>query len=86
MFESFKKKIAKYLIKKKFIKASSEVSFNNFMKQSVRFLIIMPENEHDFNHCFDVAKYLATKDKSVTVLCQAPRVSTIIGKEKYKII
>lgn len=86
MFESIKKKIAKYLIKRKFIKTSSEVIFNNFMNESVRFLIIMPENEHDFNHSFDIAKYLVAKDKSVTVLCQAPRVSTIIGKEKYKIM
>ena len=86
MFESIKKKIAQYIIKRKFLSNSSEVNFNNFFKESVSFLVIMPINEHDFVFTFEILKYLKIHDKSVTVLCQAPRVNTIPEKEKFKII
>lgn len=85
MFESIKKKIARYLIKRKFIHNSPEVSFNNFFNESIRFLIIMPASESDFNHTFDLIKYLGILRKSITILCHAPRVSTIPEREKYRI-
>lgn len=86
MFESIKKRIAKYLIIKKFTSGSGEVNFNNFFKESLSFLIIMPSNEHDFNFTFEILKYLETQNKNVTILCQAVRVNTIPQKDKYKII
>ena len=86
MFESIKKRIAQYLIKRKFAGNSKEVSFNNFLKESVKFLIIMPANENDFIHTYDIIKYLEIHRKSVTIFCQAHRISTIPEKEKYKFI
>lgn len=86
MFETIKKKIARYLIKRKFIRHSPEINFNKFFSESIKFLIIMPSSESDFNHTFEMIKYLGIHRKNITILCNAPRVSTIPEREKYKII
>lgn len=86
MFESLKKKIGSYIIKKRFLKDSQEVNFNNFIKDSLTFFVIMPANEHDIVNTFEILNLLIQQGKSITILCYAPRINTIPTKEKYKFI
>lgn len=64
MFESLKKKLAEYFIRKRFLdKESNEINFNNFFTNSIKILVIMPEDEIDFQSSFSVLKFLKEHKK-----------------------
>lgn len=87
MFEKLKYRIAVYHIKRKYIKKNtSPIPFNNFSKEAISYLVIVPENDEDFKNSFLIIRYLAEKGKSVTLFISEHRYSLIPEKEKYRVL
>lgn len=87
MIDEIKKKIAQVIIDKSFKhKPKEEQSFANFYKRSFNIIIIMPEDEHDFNHSFAVLKYLEETKKNSVILTYEYRVSLIPAKYRPHVI
>lgn len=87
MFENIKKRIAIYLIKKRYInKNQSPVAFADFNKKALSYLVIVPENDEDFKNSFLVIRYLVSIGKSVTLFISEHKYSVIPEKEKYKVL
>lgn len=68
MFEEFKNRIGYFIFRKKMLKNfDDKFTFNNFVEESVNYLLILPLNDLDFNNSFDVAKYFQIHKKNVTL-------------------
>jgi len=87
MIEVIKKKIAQLVINRTFKNVhNGEQSFANFYKRSFNIMVVMPEDEHDFNHSFAVLKYLEESKKNPVLLTYDYRVSLIPVKYKTRVI
>ena len=87
MFENLKLKLARFIVRRKYLKKNLEpIIFNNSITQAVYFLIVLPESEKEFRLSFDLLKFFLIHHKSVTVFVPEHRVGLIPEKEKYKII
>jgi hypothetical protein len=87
MFENIKYRIAVSMVKRKFIKKNfSPLPFNNFTKEAINYLVIVPENDEDFKNSFMIIKYLAEKGKSVTLFISEHMYSIIPEKERYRVL
>ncbi len=68
MISYFQNKIADYIVNKRLKhKAETEQSFSNLLKKSFTFLVVMPENEKDFQNCKHVLEFLDEHGKHITV-------------------
>ena len=68
MSSSIKRKIALFLAKRRFFnKKLGAVSFNKFITNSEKFLLILPTSGADLLESVDVCKYLLTHQKDVTL-------------------
>lgn len=87
MFEKLKYRMALYTIKSKFIKSGGNpVPFNNFTKNALTYLVIIPENDEDFKNSFVIVKYLMEMKKSVTLFISEHRYSLVPEREKYRVL
>lgn len=73
-----KEKAARFIIKNK-IKRDVFVpqSFSNIMAEMVNFLLLMPENDEDFNNSGIVLNYLVDMHKEISLLTKDFRVSKL---------
>lgn len=68
MFEDIKNRIGYFIFRKKMLKNfDDKFSFNNFVEESLDYILILPLNDLDFNNSFDVAKYFQIHKKNVTL-------------------
>jgi hypothetical protein len=87
LFEEYKNKLGYYIFKKKmFRKFDDNFSFNNFVENSVDYILILPLNELDFKNSFDVAKYFKIHKKNVTLFLPEYRKNLISISNEYKTI
>jgi ADP-heptose:LPS heptosyltransferase len=87
MIDEIKKRIAKVIINRSLKEnTGGKRSFTNFYKKSFNILIIMPEDEFDFNHSFAVLKYIEESKKNPVILTYDYRVSLIPAKYRPRVI
>lgn len=87
MFEEFKNRIGYFIFKKKMLKNfDDKFTFNNFVEESVNYLLILPLNDLDFNNSFDVAKYFQIHKKNVTLFLPEHRKNLIRLSGNYETI
>ncbi len=78
MINSIKLKIAYFIVKKKLKhKESEKQSFKDLLKNSYRFLILMPENKIHFNQASEVLKFFEALNKDITVFTNDFRVNLL---------
>ena len=81
MINYIKEKIAYFIIEKRLKNNnSSGRSFSNFLNKTFTFLVIMPEEENDFQKSMEVLKYLNEKGKNITIFSYDFRRSLINQK------
>ena len=81
MINYIKEKIAYFIIDKRLKNNnSSGRSFSNFLNKTFTFLVIMPEEEKDFQKSMEVLKYLDEKGKNITIFSYDFRRSLINQK------
>ncbi len=67
MLEKLRIKMGHWIIRKKFLKPiGSPLNFNQEIKNSKNYLLILPQTEDEIYHALIIADYLLTKDKSIT--------------------
>lgn len=67
MLEKLRLKMGHWIIRKKFLKPSnSPLNFNQEIKNSKNYLLILPQTEEDIYYSLVIADYLLTKDKIIT--------------------
>jgi len=87
MFEKFKFRMAVRTIRRKFIKSGEPpVNFNDFNKNALNYLVIIPENDEDFKNSFIVVKHLVELKKNVTLFISEHRYSLVPEREKYRVM
>lgn len=87
MINLIKKLTAGYIIKKE-IPQRKEITipFSHAVSRSHNFLLIMPEDEHDFFHSVPLAKYLESHRKVVTIFTYDFKIGLIPEKHKFRFI
>ncbi len=87
MFENLKLKLARIIVRKKYLKKNLEpIIFNKIITDAQDFLIIMPESDTDFYHAQDLLRYLLIHRKSVTLFLPEHKYNLMPEKDKYKFI
>ena len=82
-----KKKIAEYIVNKSIKERKINYqSFTQFYKKSSNILVFMPEDEAEFNHCFQVLKFLEQTKKNAFIFTNDFRVSLIPLKYRPHVI
>jgi len=83
MMAYFKNIIANFIVNRKLKhKQDEKQSFSNLLKKSFTFLVIMPENENDFQRSFEVLKFLSDEEKHITIFSYDFRRNLI--NQKYR--
>ncbi len=86
MITSIKKKIASLIINNRLKhRLSEKKDFTSFFKNSFTFLVLMPSEEHDFNHALEVLNFLDEYKKQIYVMTYDYRVSLLPAKFKVKV-
>ncbi len=87
MFETLKKRIASFLVKRRYLSQKREIkSFNEFITNSHYVIFIMPSNEKEFSNCFDIIKYFQIHKKIITLFLPESDVNLIPDKDYYRLI
>lgn len=87
MFESLKKKIAYFIVNRRMKESHTAAqSFNNLFASSYNFLVIMPEDENDFQQAVDVLSFLYESGKNFAVFTYDYRVSLIPAKFRRAVV
>ena len=87
MFEGLKKKIAHFIIQKKYLlKSSKEFSFNKVISNANDLLFVMPKDDKDFFSSFEILKYYQIHKKAITLFLPEHKYSLVPDKEKFKFI
>jgi hypothetical protein len=87
MLEKLKKRLAHFIIKKKYLKKVTEaICFNGFITKSHNLLIIMPKEDKDFFYALDILRYYQIHKKNITLFLQEHKYNPIPEKEKFKFI
>lgn len=87
MIEKLKGKIGQLFVKKNLKEVKHQVqSFRNFFKKSFSFLILMPEDETDFNYSVEVIRFLEANKKHFHILTYDYRVSLLPLKIRPQVI
>jgi len=87
MIGIIKDKIAQSMINWKLKEKPKErQTFTGFLKKSFNFLILLPEDEHDFNNSFNILKYLDDNRKVMWILTNDFRVSLVPIKYRHHVI
>lgn len=68
MFEKLKRKIAHFILSRKYLNRNNEaIYFNNILSTSNNFFVILPSEDNDKNNSLDLIKYLLIHKKNVTI-------------------
>jgi hypothetical protein len=87
MFEGIKRKIAHYILRKKYLRKDvKQSSFNHVISGANDFFIVMPRDDKDFYHSLDILKYFQIHRKVITLFLPEHKYGLIPEKEKYKCI
>lgn len=87
MFEGLKRKIAHYIVYRKYLRKNiQQLVFTNIISDSRDLLIVMPKDDKDFSYSLDILKYYHIHKKVITLFVPEYKYSLIPDKEKYKII
>jgi hypothetical protein len=87
MFETLKKKYARFVIRRKFLrKHQKALSFNKILSNSREFFIVLPQRDHDFNQALDIIKYFLIYKKVITLFLPEHKYGLIPEREKYRVI
>ena len=87
MFEGLKKKIAYYLVKRKYQRKNiPQMVFTNIITDSHDLFIIMPKDDKDFFHSLDILKYYQIHKKIITLFLPEYKYNLIPDREKFKFI
>lgn len=87
MFEIIKNKIAHFILKRKYIKIKTSVtSFNQFFTKTRDCLILMPNDETDFNHSLNFLKFLISHGKQVSICLAEHKYSILPSKKDFNTI
>ena len=87
MFEGLKRKIAHYLIRRKYLRKNiQQLVFTNIISGSHDLFIVMPKEDKDFFHSLDILKYYQIHKKVITLFLPEYKYSLIPEKEKFKFI
>lgn len=85
MFERLKKRIAKFIIARKYLKKNWEaLSFRDSIKKSVTALIILPSNDADFHSAFKVVEHLFQSGKALTLCIKEHKYNEIPKNDRFK--
>ncbi len=85
MLEELKRKIAHYLIKKKYLRHSPEaIAFKSVIKDAKEVFVIMPFNEVDFADSLELVKYFHIHKKDITIFLSEGRQSSVPLSHNYK--
>lgn len=85
IIDNLKNIISTGLINKELKKKNNEIkSFTGTLRKSFSIFVIMPQNEADFNHCFDVLKFLEQNKKHLTIFMNDFKVSLLPQSLKSK--
>jgi hypothetical protein len=84
---AIKKKIAEFIVNRS-VKGRkiNYQSFAQFYRKSFNILVFMPEDEAEFNHCFQVLKFLEQTKKNAFIFTHDFRVSLIPLKYRPHVI
>ena len=87
MFEKLKLRLARIIVRKRYLKKNLEpIVFNKIISNAQDFLILMPESDTDFYHSQDLLKFLTIHRKSVTLFLPEHKYNLMPEKDKYKFI
>ncbi|MCX6168815.1 MAG: hypothetical protein NTX65_05725 [Ignavibacteriales bacterium] len=87
MFEGLKKKIAHFIIKKKYLRRNiGEFSFNNVISNARDLLFLMPKDDKDFISSLEILKYYQIHKKVITLFLPEHKYNIVPEKEKYKFV
>ena len=68
MFEGLKRKIAHFIIRKKYLRKNIKgISLNHVISNSNDLFFIMPKNDKDFFHSLEILKYYQIHKKIITL-------------------
>ncbi len=85
MFEGLKKKIAHFIIKKKYLRKNSrEFSFNNVISNANDLFFVMPKDDKDFFSSLEILKYYQIHKKVITLFLSEHKYSLVSEREKFK--
>ncbi len=85
MIKGIKKIFRSFLIKRKFLKGESpKLKFNNFFNSSNSFLLLMPDENSEFNNSLDIPRYLNSIGKDITLFCSIDKASRVESAYKFK--
>lgn len=87
MLENLKKKIARHLIKKRYLsRHDKSVAFNKIVSDSLDFLVVMPANDDEFIHSAEVLRYLLIHKKNVSLFIPEHKINVLSDKSRFKCI
>ena len=88
IIDTIKKKIAKFIVNRSIKEKKNNYpgSFAHFYRKSFNILVLMPEDEAEFNHCFQVLKFLEQTKKNAYIFIHDFRVSLIPIKYRPHVI
>ncbi|MCX7798336.1 MAG: hypothetical protein N2249_06915 [Melioribacter sp.] len=87
MFENIKRRLAHYLLSKKYLsKNGKHLQFNKIISNSRSFLIILPEEINELNSSLDLVKYLLIHKKSITIFMNEKNYNSFPAKDKFNFI
>ncbi len=87
MFEALKRKIAHFVIQRRYLRKNLEqVNFTNIIRDARYLFFVMPKEDKDFYHSLDILKYYQIHKKIITLFLPESKYSLIPEKEKYKFI
>ncbi len=87
MIQEAKKNLAKIIFEKKYLSdIYNKQLFNSFLEDANKFLFLLPGNDKDFKHAFDVVKYFQIHKKEVSLFLPEYAINLIIDSRKYKFI
>jgi hypothetical protein len=85
IFDNIKNIISGSIINKELKKKENDLkSFNGSFKKAFNIFVIMPQNETDFHHCFEVLKFLEQNKKHIVIFLNDFRVSLLPQSLKSK--
>ncbi|MBX3008735.1 MAG: hypothetical protein KF816_12000 [Melioribacteraceae bacterium] len=85
MFEKLKKRVAKFILARKYLKKNWEaLNFRDSIKKSVTAFIILPSNDSDFHSAFQVVEYLFQNGKAITLCIKEHKYNEIPKNDRFK--
>ncbi len=87
MIEELKRKIAHYLIRKKYLRKSEEsIAFKSIIRDAKEILLIMPGNDADFIEALESVKYFQNHKKTISIFIAEAKHSTLQLTSSVKLI